>query len=141
MWIFLFIRNKIIELLNALYTTVSKIDKPKLIKSVGKTAAWVVGTYALIFTLGGITTLIFSEVFKPIYPGEFFVSFFLVGLMIFLLLLMGLGGIACIIYVLVKISRPLFVAYKNTSNFIMHNYRIAKKGTKVSPVWKIKSGD
>lgn len=141
MWIFLFIRNKIIELLNALYTTVSNIDKPKVLKSVGETVAWVVGTYVLIFALGGITTLIFPEMFNPIQPGEFLVSFFLVGILVFLLLVLGLVGIACIIYALVKISRHLFVAYINTSNFIMHNYRIAKKGTKVSPVWKVKSTD
>lgn len=141
MWIFLFIRNKIIELLNALYTTISKIDKPKVLKSIGGTVAWVFGTYVLIFVLGGITTLILPEMFKPIHPGDFLVSFFLVGLMISLLLILGLVGIACIIYALVKISIPLFVAYKNTINFIIHNYRLAKKGTKVSPVWKIKSTD
>lgn len=141
MWIFLFVRNKIIELLNALYTTASKIDKPKVLKSVGISVAWVIGTYMLMFTLGGITNLIFPEMFKHINPTEFLVSFFLVGLMTFLLLFMGLAGIACIILALVKISRPLFVAYINTRNFIIHNYRIAKKGTKVSPVWKVKSTD
>ncbi len=139
MWIFLFIRNKLVELLNVVYTTVSNIDKPKLLKNIGECIAYVAGTYAVLFVLGWLTVLLFPDMFQPIREGEFLISFWLVGLMVFLLLGIGIFGVACIIYGMMKLTRPVYVAHRKTIDFIVNNYRKARNGVKVTPAWRSKS--
>lgn len=145
MWIFLFIRNKIMELINGIYRFGSYLFSYNNMLSLRYNTDWkglllfivsVIGIYVFFTIVGAGVNYFDPSSIPPEDALRWYITFPALGLILSVITVTLLAAAGMCLFILIMFCVVLIGCIIQLSNFLKDNYHKAKKGEKVTAAWK-----